>query len=86
MAENYNYFADARRRWPKADIDGNGPHVCFVLNFDGSIWIRLFQAWGDAQQMAEKNGGQCLRLKPAAPVRADLNSDFGYRERNTVSA
>jgi len=83
--ETYNYSAVARQRWPKADIDGAGPHVCVVMNFNGSLWVRLYQSWNEAQGVADRNGGRYVLLqKVAAPVIAHFNPSFGYRDKATA--
>jgi hypothetical protein len=81
MAEQTYYQQRAATKFPKAQVSGDGPHGVFLADRQE---LFLYADFYDARTAADVSSGRLIFIsKPVAPI---CNDNFGYRERNSVSA
>ena len=82
MDEKSYYQQRAAKKFPAAQISGDGPHGVFV-RFGDRVEVILHANFQDARTLADVSGGRIVFLpKPVT----SFNSSFGYRERERATA
>lgn len=79
MAEQTYYQIRAAKRFPQAQISGDGPHGVFLPARQELI---LYANFYDARIAADVSGGRLLFF--SKPVACVYNDSLGYRERNSA--